>query len=65
MTIPATRKATIEPTPSRPKTTKRYQAEEANCCRQKRGNLEVGQYATPADLIAEDFDDKSISGLPT
>ena len=29
----------------------RYQPEEANCGRQERGNLEMGQNATPSDLI--------------
>ena len=46
--------------PTEDKQTKRYQAEEANCRRQERGNLEMGQYATPSDLVAEDFDGNPI-----
>jgi len=42
--------------PAEDKQTKRYQTEEANRRRQERGNLEMGQYATPADLIVENFD---------
>jgi len=49
--------------PAEDKQTKRYQAEEANCRRQERGNLEMGQYATPADLIV--VNGKSTCGQQT